>query len=59
MLTIAALSIKKAVTLFALAGPISMIPIFLAAAEGLNPETAVDSSPLPCQPHEYRAFHVR
>lgn len=36
MLTIAALTIKKAVTLFALVGPISMMPIFLAAAEGLD-----------------------
>jgi multiple antibiotic resistance protein len=36
MLAIAALTIKKAVTLFALVGPISMIPIFLAAAVGLD-----------------------
>jgi multiple antibiotic resistance protein len=36
MLAIAALTIKKAVTLFALVGPISMIPIFLAAAERLD-----------------------
>ena len=36
MLTIAALTLKKAVTLFALVGPISMIPVFLTAAEGLD-----------------------
>jgi MarC family membrane protein len=37
MLAIAALTLKKTVTLFALVGPISMIPIFLAAAAGLDP----------------------
>ena len=37
MLAIAALTLKKTVTLFALVGPISMIPIFLASAEGLDP----------------------
>lgn len=36
MLTIAALTIKKTVTLFALVGPVTMIPIFLAAAQGLD-----------------------
>lgn len=36
MLAIAALTLKKTVTLFALVGPISMIPIFLAAAEQLD-----------------------
>ena len=36
MLALAALTLKKTVTLFALVGPISMIPIFLAAAEGLD-----------------------
>ena len=36
MLAIAALTLKKTVTLFALVGPISMIPIFLASAEGLD-----------------------
>jgi len=36
MLTIAALTLKKAVTLFALVGPISMIPVFLASAERLD-----------------------
>lgn len=36
MLTIAALTIKKSITLFALVGPVTMIPIFLAAAEGLD-----------------------
>ena len=37
MLAIAALAIKKTVTLFALVGPVSMIPIFLSATEGLDP----------------------
>lgn len=37
MLTIAALTLKKTVTLFALVGPVTMIPFFLAAAEGLDP----------------------
>lgn len=37
MLAIAALTLKKTVTLFALVGPISMTPIFLAAAAGLDP----------------------
>ena len=36
MLAIAALTLKKTITLFALVGPISMIPIFLAAAERLD-----------------------
>ena len=36
MLAIAALAIKKTVTLFALVGPVSMIPIFLSATEGLD-----------------------
>jgi len=36
MLAIAALTLKKAVTLFALVGPVSMIPVFLAAVEGLD-----------------------
>lgn len=36
MLTLAALTLKKSITLFALVGPITMIPIFLAAAEGLD-----------------------
>jgi multiple antibiotic resistance protein len=36
MLTIAALTLKKTITLFALVGPISMIPIFLAAATSLD-----------------------
>ena len=36
MLTLAALTLKKTITLFALVGPISMIPIFLAAADGLD-----------------------
>ena len=34
MLTLLALTLKKAITLFALVGPIGVIPIFLAAAEG-------------------------
>lgn len=36
MLAIAALALKKTVTLFALVGPVSMIPIFLTATEGLD-----------------------
>lgn len=36
MLTIAALTLKKSITLFALVGPLTMIPIFLAAAKGLD-----------------------
>lgn len=36
MLTVFALTLKKAVALFALVGPVSMIPIFLAAVEGLS-----------------------
>lgn len=36
MLVVIALTLKKAVALFALVGPVSMIPIFLAAAAGLD-----------------------
>ncbi|MFI4940230.1 MAG: MarC family protein [Burkholderiales bacterium] len=36
MLPIAALALKKTVALFALVGPMSMIPIFLAAVDGLD-----------------------
>lgn len=36
MLTVAALTLKKTVTLLALVEPASMIPIFLATVEGLN-----------------------
>jgi multiple antibiotic resistance protein len=36
MLVITALTLKKAVALFALVGPVSMIPIFLAATERLD-----------------------
>ena len=36
MLTLAALTLKKSITLFALVGPVTMIPIFLTAAEGLD-----------------------
>lgn len=36
MLAIAALTLKKTITLFALVGPVSMIPIFLAAARALD-----------------------
>ncbi|MDD5249763.1 MAG: MarC family protein [Rhodocyclaceae bacterium] len=36
MFAIAALTLKNTVTLFALVGPVSMIPIFVAAAEGLD-----------------------
>jgi multiple antibiotic resistance protein len=38
MLAIAALTLKKTITLFALVGPVSMIPFFLAAVQGLDPE---------------------
>lgn len=36
MLSILALTIKKTITLLVLVGPVSMIPIFLAATEGLD-----------------------
>jgi len=36
MLVLTALTLKKAVALFALVGPVSMIPIFLAATDGLD-----------------------
>lgn len=36
MLMIAALTLKKAITLFALVGPVSMVPIFLSATRGLD-----------------------
>lgn len=36
MLSILALTLKKSITLFVLAGPVSMIPVFLAATEGLD-----------------------
>ncbi|WP_176754644.1 MarC family protein [Nitrosospira sp. Nl5] len=36
MLSILALTIKKTITLFVLMGPISMIPVFLAATEGFD-----------------------
>lgn len=36
MLAIFALTLKKTITLFVLVGPISMIPIFIAASEGLD-----------------------
>jgi len=35
MLSISALTIKKTITLFVLVGPVSMIPIFLAAPMAL------------------------
>lgn len=38
MLAVAALTLKKAITLFALVGPVSMIPIYLAAVDGLDPQ---------------------
>ena len=37
MLAIAILTLKKSITLFALVGPVSMIPIFLTAVDGLDP----------------------
>jgi multiple antibiotic resistance protein len=36
MLSIFSLTIKKTITLFVLVGPVTMIPIFLAASEGLD-----------------------
>ena len=36
MLMIAALTLKKSITLFALVGPVSMVPIFLGATSGLD-----------------------
>lgn len=36
MLTIAALTLKKSITLFALINPVTMIPIFLATSQGLD-----------------------
>lgn len=36
MLMVAALTLKKTITLFALVGPVTMIPVFLAAAQGLD-----------------------
>ncbi|MBI5660100.1 MAG: MarC family protein [Nitrosomonadales bacterium] len=36
MLSVSALTIKKTITLLVLVGPVSMIPIFLAATEGLD-----------------------
>ncbi len=41
MLAIAALTLKKSIALFALVGPISMIPIFLAAVRELDPPEKV------------------
>lgn len=41
MLAIAALTLKKSIALFALVGPISMIPIFLAAVRELDPSEKV------------------
>lgn len=37
MQTIAALILKKSITLFALVGPVTMVPIFLPVTEGLDP----------------------
>lgn len=37
MLTLAALTLKKTITLIALVGPFSMIPIFLSSVRGLDP----------------------
>lgn len=36
MLTVAALTLKKTITLFALVGPVAMVPIFLDAVRGLD-----------------------
>jgi multiple antibiotic resistance protein len=38
MLAIAALTLKKTITLFALAGPVTMVPIFLSTTQGLDPQ---------------------
>jgi multiple antibiotic resistance protein len=36
MLTITALTLKKTITLFALVGPVTMVPLFLATTQGLD-----------------------
>ena len=36
MLTVAALTLKKTITLFALVGPVAMVPIFLETVRGLD-----------------------
>lgn len=36
MLTITALTIKKTITLFALVGPVTMVPLYLATTQGLD-----------------------
>lgn len=36
MLTITALTLKKTITLFALVGPVTMVPLFLATTRGLD-----------------------
>jgi len=41
MLAIAALTLKKTITLFALVGPVSMIPIFAAATEAMDEDGKV------------------
>src|SRR5829696_4364945 len=37
MLTVAALTLKKTITLIAIVGPLSMIPIFLTSVRGFEP----------------------
>ncbi|HEX8989637.1 MAG TPA: MarC family protein [Rhodocyclaceae bacterium] len=41
MFAVAALTLKNTITLFALVGPVSMIPIFVAATEGLHDEAKI------------------
>ena len=36
MLSILALTLKKTITLFMLMGPVSMVPVFLAATDGFD-----------------------
>lgn len=42
MLTITALTLKKTVTLFALVGPVTMVPLFLAMTQGLDLQRKAD-----------------
>ena len=42
MLTIIALSLKKTITLLALVGPVTMVPLFLATTQGLDLKRKAD-----------------
>ena len=42
MLTITALTLKKTITLFALVGPVTMVPLFLATTQGLDLQRKAD-----------------